>query len=240
MYVSSLHTQQIAIGDSKLNQGLQMKKLLLTLPIIAISVSSTYADDFVAKPYLGFDYGTAKLSDETTSVATSLVSSLGGSATVTQSSSITNYRFFGGYDLTENLGLELGYSKSSDVTFGISGTAGSTYSNVSYSGSYTTAISGLDYSMLLRPSIASGLNGLFFRIGGHNLTSKTSGSITVSTTTVASSTSESGNGLLYGFGYDTKIGKDLDFRLEYRKMNDIAGDSSLYASFYTVGIKKSW
>jgi hypothetical protein len=216
-----------------------MKKLLI-LPIIAVSINSTYADDFVARPYLGVDYGIAKLSDETTSTAQSLVSSLGGSATVTQSSSVTNYRFFGGYELTENLGLELGYSKSSDVTLAISGTAGNTYSNVSYSGSFATAVSGLDYSMLLRPSIASGINGLFLRIGGHNFTQKTSGSITVSTKTVTSNTSESGNGLLYGFGYDTKIGKGLDFRLEYRKLNDIAGDSSLSATFYTVGIKKSW
>ena len=216
-----------------------MKKIVLTI-VAALTLGAAQSQSFKPKYSAGIDYGKAKVSDQTTEVAIGLVSVLGGSATTTQSSSISNFRVYGGYDFTENFGAEVGYNNTSNVAYKYSGTAGSTYSNVAYSGAIGLKYTGFDYSALLRPSIASGWNNLFFRVGFHNLEQKASGSVTVSTTTVAYTATQSGSGTLYGVGYDAKISDDLDFRAQYTRMIKIAGESGTYSNMYMVGIKKSF
>ena len=56
---------------------------VMALAALAIS-SSASADDgiFVARPYLGVDLGYTKVKDESQSMANSLVSAVGGTATV--------------------------------------------------------------------------------------------------------------------------------------------------------------
>jgi len=216
-----------------------MKKLLTGITLI-IGANLSYADEFQPKFFGGLEAGYTKVSDSTGTVATGLVSALGGSATVTQNSYMGDLRIFGGYKLTENIDFELGYLQSSDVTMKFSGTTGSTYSNTAYSGSFVSKLSGYDYGILLRPSIASGFNDVFFKIGGHRIDQKITGSVTVSSTTVAYSDTNKGNGTLYGLGYDSKIASDLHIRTSLTRYAKIAGDSDTYGTIFSVGLTKAF
>lgn len=217
-----------------------MKKLMLIVISTLSLVSAAHSQSLKSKWTGGIDYGSAKVPNETTSVATGLVSVLGGSASATQSSSISNFRVYGGYDLDENIGFELGYNQTSSATLNFSGTAGSTYSNTAYTGSIGLKFTGFDYSGLFRPSIASGWNNLFFRVGMHNFESKVSGTVAVSTSSVAYSTTTSGSGPMYGFGYDTKISDDLDLRAQFIRLTKLAGMSGADSNMYMIGIRKSF
>jgi len=213
-------------------------KLALLLSSLFL-ISTTKAQSFTPKYSLGVDYGSIRLANTTASLASSLVSSVGGSVSVTQSSTLSNFRMYGGYDFTEELGLEIGYNNTSSIQQKFSGTAGSTYSYASYSGTFGTKFTGLDYSAIYRPN-NSWLENYFFRLGMHSLASTTSGSVTASTSTVSTSSKISGTGLMYGFGYDRKISDSLDIRAQYILMNSIAGVSGTSSNMYMVGIRKSF
>ena len=64
-------------------------------------------------------------------------------------------RLFAGYNFNENLGLELGGYRTSNTDYYY---PGATFRVYAY---------GTDASLMLRPSISSGLHGLFIRAGGH-------------------------------------------------------------------------
>lgn len=217
-----------------------MKNLLMMVFLIAGLIGTAQSQSLKSKWSAGIDYGSAKVQNQTTEAATSLISALGGSVSVTQSSSVSNFRMYGGYTLDENLGFELGYNNTSDVNLTYSGRTGSTYSNTAYSGNIGLKFTGFDYSALIRPSIASGWNNMFFRVGMHNFDAKVSGTITVSTTNVAYSSTTSGSGPMYGIGYDTKVSDDIDLRAQFTRLSKIAGTSGADANMYMVGIRKSF
>jgi len=212
---------------------------LVIASLFLVTTSQAQSQAFSPKYSLGIDYGSIKLADTTASLASSLVSSLGGSVSVSQSATLSNFRMYGGYDFSEELGFEIGYNTTSSIEQKFSGTAGSRYSCASYSGAFGTKFTGLDYSAIYRPN-NSWLENYFFRLGMHSLASTTSGSVTASTSTVSTSSKISGTGLMYGFGYDRKISDILDIRAQYILMNSIAGVSGTSSNMYMVGIRKSF
>ncbi len=185
-----------------------------------------------AKGYLGVEYGAVKFKDQT-SVASALVSAVGGSASSVQDTGISVGRFFGGINLTENVGAELGYV--------MSGTANATFSGVSrtsvaYSGSASQKISGFDYSALIRPNVSTGFNGVFVRVGGHSMSIQTDVSIVTGSSSGVSNSTTSGTGSLIGLGYDGKINDKLDFRIAYTSYNNVAGISGNDSNLWTIGL----
>jgi hypothetical protein len=217
-----------------------MKNLLILVFCIVGLIGTAQSQSLKSKWSAGIDYGSAKVQNQTTEAATSFVSRLGGSVSITQSSSISNFRIYGGYTLDENLGFELGYNNTSDVNLTYSGTSGSTYSNRAYSGNIGMKYTGFDYSALIRPSISSGWNNMFFRVGMHNLDAKVSGTIAVSTTSVAYSSTTSGSGPMIGIGYDTKVSDDIDLRAQYTRLTKVAGVSGSDSNMYMIGVRKSF
>lgn len=204
-----------------------------SLTLLATFSLVTHAQNTNAiTPYLGVEFGSIQFKDQT-SVASGLVSAVGGTATSTQDTGMTVGRFFGGVNLTENIGAELGYIYS--------GTANATFSGVSrsavaYSGSATQKADGVDYSALIRPNVSTGLNGLFLRVGGHSLNIKTDVSLVTGTTSGASSSNTSGTGALFGIGYDGKINEKLDFRVSYTSYNSVAGKSGNDINLISFGL----
>jgi len=212
-----------------------MKKKLLVAAIFAAVGTSAIAQSSTFKPgfYAGVELGYAKVEDQTQETANALVSSLGGSARVTQDSSVSDGRVFGGYKIIENIDFELGYAQSSTVSMTI---AGVSRSNVSYTGSADISYSGADYSVLLRPSISTGLNNLYVRVGGTYLTQKQD--VTVSTTgySASSALNTSGTGYILGVGYDIPVSKSVDIRAAYNYLGNIAGISNNYSNRFSIGI----
>ena len=223
-----------------------MKSNIAILAALSLTLGIANAQQAPSGFYVGAEVGQSKLKDQTSELSSALNSGFsGGSSTVSQSSSVTVSRFFGGYNINENVAVELGYSQSSSFGLNGSGKTGNAFTqapNIAYSFSGGEKFSGFDISGLFRPSVDTGWNGLFFRAGVTNL--KESNSVTVSVTGVgtpySNSGSQSGTGTVYGIGYDADIGSGFKVRAAVTSYSKIAGDSSASGTLYSIGILKNF
>lgn len=212
----------------------KLSKLLIAAGLITSSIAVVNAQTFQAGPYAGLEFGAEKVQNQTQSTANALVSAVGGSASVTQDTTMYDGRIFGGYKVIENVDLELGYTQTSTINMNYTGRSGG---GVAYSGNANLNVNGVDYSVLLRPSISSGFNGLFFRVGGTYLSSNQNASLAASNGASASSSlNKSGSGYIVGLGYDYPITKDFDFRASYNYLGNVAGISNNYANRLAIAI----
>jgi hypothetical protein len=205
-------------------------KTLLALATLA-SAHMASAQTFQSQPYFGFEVGSTKVQDATGSTASSLVSSLGGSAVVTQDSSVQSYKLIGGYKVSENLDLELSYLKTSTLDMNFAGVSGG---NVAYSGNVNVKFSGYEYSAIVRPSISSGWNNAYVKLGGHTLDADAGFRVTAGNVNVGTSASVSGTGLLVGVGYDYPVDKNTSLRFAWTRYSDVAGED-ITAKFVSIG-----
>lgn len=203
------------------------------IAVLGLCATSSFAQEAnFSKGYFSFEYGTVKFKDQQ-SIASALVNAVGGTATSVQDTGTTVGRIFGGMNFTENVGAELGYI--------IAGTANASFSGVSrtavaYSGSLTQKTSGFDYSALVRPSINTGYNGLFVRLGGHTISNTTEVTIVTGSSLGITGSTTSGTGSLIGVGYDGKINNQLDYRIAYTAYNSIAGVSGNDITYLSFGL----
>lgn len=207
-----------------------MKKLLLSAGLIsAVASFGVNAQTFTPQFYAGAELGYAALENNAQTFANNLVRANGGSASVTQNSGIAVGRIFGGYKVLENVDLELGAAQTSNVNYNFAARAGG---GAAYSGTTSVSVMVLDYSALLRPSISTGLNNLYVRLGGTwaKETASTSG-----TNVTGGSGSYTGSGYLYGLGYDLPVDKTFNARFQVNRLQNIAGQSSDTATVFSVG-----
>jgi hypothetical protein len=197
--------------------------------IIFAEFNPVFASDYQSGFYAGIEAGGAYVQNETSAVASGLVNSLGGSASATQNSTVGVGRIFAGYKVIPNIDLEVGYFSSASDTVNFLGTTGG---GTAYSGSIGVTAKGFDYSVLLRPNVATGINNLFLRLGGHS--SKLDGTASINGS--SASASISGSGYLVGLGYDGVISQNLDWRLGITSYQNLAGVSSASVTVYTIGI----
>lgn len=210
-------------------------KVIALTSIIGSSLASAETKNNSSNFYLGADLGYTAVSDNTQLLANTLVTTVGGSASASQNSSIAIGRLYAGYNFNENFGFELGYGASSNINYSFNGVSGGL---VPYTGSATESFNGLDYSLVARPSISSGLNNLFFKAGGTYFTDKTTVSVATSSVSASSSNSASGSGYLLGVGYDIPVAESVDFRISYTYLNKVAGISGSNANVFSAGILK--
>jgi hypothetical protein len=211
-----------------------MKKALISaVLIVGLSpIANAQSNAFKSSFYGGVDAGYTKVSDETHSTASALVSAVGGSAAVTQNTGVGTGRIFAGYKATENFDFEVGYFKAGNITQNIAGVA---RNSVAYTGNVTIKTTGYDYSVLARPNISSGWNNAFLRVGGQY--SEYKGSITLTGTSTASISSKiNGNGYLFGAGYDFNVANNIDVRAQATRLMKIAGESDSNATVYQIGV----
>lgn len=186
--------------------------------------------------YWGAELGSAKLSDATADLNAALVSEVGGSASSTQDKNIGMFKIVGGYRYNEFVDMELAYLQSNSAKSNFKGVSSGSFA---YSGNATLTFSGIEYAVNLRPSISSGWNGAYFRIGGHNLKLTTKVSITGAQTQQFTD-STSGAGLLYGVGYDTALNTSTKVRISAVKYSKFAGEYEDTASFVSVGLVRDF
>jgi hypothetical protein len=213
---------------------LKMKKLTFALIATTVfSMGAVNAQTADSKFYGGAEIGSSKLDNETGTTTSALVRAYGGSASATQDAAVRNFRIFGGYTVNENLDFELGYIQTSN--FGISAT-GRSSGGVNYAISASAKYSGLDYSAVIRPSVASGYNNLFARIGFTNYTGDVTGSASAGGSTFTSTSSASGTGELFGIGYDAKLDNGMSIRTSINRLTKIAGESDNSATVISIGL----
>jgi opacity protein-like surface antigen len=193
-------------------------KIKLAIALVStLFVSAVHAQTFTPGFYAGGELGESQVKDQSGNTAAMLVSAVGGTANVSQDKNVFSGRLFAGYKIIENVDVELGYFQSNSYSQNFNGVSGG---GVAYSGSASQKISGFDYSALLRPSISSGFNGAFLRVGGHY--SKVKQDVTVTgVTTATGSGNQTGNGYMLGLGYDFNVAKNVDIRAEYNHMESI-------------------
>jgi hypothetical protein len=208
-----------------------MKKIMIAAGLIAgVASFGASAQTFTPKFYAGAEVGYSAVDDNAQTLANTLVATNGGSASVTQNTGIATGRIFGGYKVIEYVDVELGIFRGGNVNYNFSGVSrGAT----PYSGTASIYTQGIDYSVLLRPSLSSGFNNLFVRLGG----AWSQENLSVSgNNIVGGSSSVSGNGYIYGLGYDVPVDKTIDARISINRLQNIAGQSSDNATVYSVGI----
>jgi opacity protein-like surface antigen len=211
-----------------INKGTYMKKilqaLLLALPVIAIAAESQGS-------YVGVEVGYTRIDDAAQQTANDLVRSLGGVATVSADAGVGLGKLFAGYKFNENIGAEIGAYRTSDFDMKASGITGG---SASYVGTSSTNVYGAEASLLLRPSVSTGLNGLFVRFGGHWDRAEQDASIAGGVNGYATSW-RSGTGFLAGAGYDINVDKNIAGRIGYTYLDSIAG-SNAYANVGSLSL----
>jgi hypothetical protein len=210
-----------------------MKNTILFSVFLACA-NQALADSSPSKFYGGFELGSAKVENRAQAIADTFVGILGGSTTVTQTVRNGAWRAFGGYKAFENADFELGYMQTRDFGLSVSGVTGGA---VAYSASGSVQVSGIDYSVLLRPNRSTGLNGFFVRLGGHNYKVEGSTAVSVGGTTTSVNTKDSCAGMMYGIGYDTTITETIDIRFGITQLNKVGGITDNDATYLSVGVK---
>lgn len=214
-----------------------MKFVVLALGLVfsTLATKSVLAQsvDPVSPYYGGLALGLFTIYDSSTTTAVTLISGLGGSANVNQTTSSSAVRAFGGVHLDQTLSLELGYFQTASVTQNISAVAGN---GSVYTGTATLRFGGWDYSILIRPHRALSHKGPFLRLGGHYLTVGGNVDLTA-TNTIANTSSYSGSGFFWGAGYDVPIKESLDLRLEYLAYKNIAGRDGTTDNYCVAVVK---
>jgi hypothetical protein len=210
--------------------------MLKTLSILFMGLLSLGAQAQQKQLYWGAELGSSTLGDATADLNNVLVSRFGGSASSTQDKSIGMFKIVGGYRYNEFVDMELAYLQSNSAKSNFKGV--SSGSNA-YSGNATVTFSGIEYAVNFRPSISSGWNGAYFRIGGHNIKLTSKVSIT-GTQTQQFTDSTSGAGLLYGVGYDTALNTSTKVRFSAVKYFKFAGEYEDTASFLSLGLVRDF
>jgi hypothetical protein len=202
-----------------------MKKIvvatLLALPILSIAADNKSS-------YAGVELGYTRIDDAAQDTANSLVAVNGGSSSVRSDTGMAIGRIFAGYSFNENIAAEFGAYRTTDFDQSFTGL---TRSGGAYSGTVNLNNYGVDYSLLLRPSVSTGLNGLFARVGGH--WSETDVSVTV--TGGSGYGYAKGSGWLAGLGYDAEISKDLTARASWTYRDSISGEDA-YANVASAAL----
>jgi hypothetical protein len=211
-----------------------MKKIIV-VALAGIAAFSVQAEQ--SKMYWGGEVGISHLDDQTGAISTGLVNAVGGSASASQDRNVTTFKVVGGYRYTENLDLEVGYFQSATAHMNFNGVSSGA---VAYTGNANLNFSGVEYAATLRPSVSSGWNELYFRIGGHTSRLETDISINANAVTGSANKTYSGSGTLYGLGYDQKFNETTKIRYSAVKYSRVGGESDSGGSVFSIGVVKNF
>jgi hypothetical protein len=209
-----------------------MNKFLMAIPALLLS-ASVFAQSGT-RLYGGVEYGASKLDDNAQDTANAFVSILGGSAIVTQETSIGVGRLFLGYRTTEQTAVEFGYFASGKASSRVAGVAGG---GGAYTATGDVEFDGFDVSGVWFPMAAKfGDSGLFLKAGLHSSEIDAKFSITGAGGTVSATTNYSGTGSLFGAGYDWKYSDQAFVRFAATRYMKIGGESDSDGTVYSIGI----
>lgn len=197
-----------------------MKKILIATAMLA--ASSAFAQS--ASPgqfYVGLDGGRQKLSfsDDLSG---------GPASPAAFTNSRTAARLFGGYQITPNWAVELGYSSTN---YGV------TVDDADERSTGNMRLKGLDVGVSYK--FTDVVPGLFVKAGISRFKANASGSGVEKApgTPFTITGSLSGTGPMFGFGYETNLTGNLDGHIGYTQYNKVAGDGDVKLKVYYAGLK---
>ncbi len=209
-----------------------MRKLLLAMPALLLAIT-VHAQEG-KRTYGAIEYGVTRIDNEAAAIASVYVSSLGGSAAVTQDTSAGIGRLFFGYRLTPQAAVEGGYFSSQKFGARVAGTTGG---GAAYTSAIDIEISGFDAAFVWSPMATNYADsGFYLKAGAHSSKVETALSITGTGGTVALSGKESGTGMLFGAGYDWKFSDNAFIRTGATRYLKLGGDSDSKATVYSVAV----
>jgi hypothetical protein len=213
-----------------------MKKFIL--PAFLLSMSSFTMAQEGKNLYGGIEYGASRISGQAQEIANALVSTVGGSATVTQDLGAYTGRLFVGYRLDEKWSVEGGFFRSGDFKISATGRSGA---GVAYSVNGAIDAQGVDLSAVYFPmATKASREGFFFRGGLHSSSVEFSSNLTIGGQTTRSSSKDSGMGYLFGIGYDWNFGNGAFLRTSITRLMKLGGESDSDATYYAVGVGMSF
>lgn len=213
-----------------------MKKLVCAA--FLVSLSGFTAAQESKKLYGGIEYGASRISGQAQEIANALVSTVGGSATVTQDLGAYTGRLFVGYRLNDKWSVEGGFFRSGDFKLSATGRSGA---GVTYSLNGAIDTQGVDLSAVYFPmATKANREGFFLRGGVHSSSVEFSSSLVTGGQTTNSSSKDSGMGYLFGIGYDWRLGKDAFVRTSITRLMKLGGESDSDANYYAVGVGMSF
>jgi len=208
-----------------------MKKLAMALLVAGICAApNAYGRDTDSGPYAGINLGYTYIDGNAQEIANSAVAALGGSATVTQDTSTGGGRVFAGYNVNQNVAVEVGFLKTADLTTKITGRTGG---GLAYTGQADVSIESFDYAILIKPFADGGLYG---KVGGHTDDSTVEGKYSIAGLSAAEKISYSGTGLMVGVGYQESLSDTIDYRIDYTYYDRVSGVKDANASAVTLGL----
>ena len=201
-----------------------MKKVLVTAALMVASSSS-----FAAGGYAGFDIGWAiqDQEDDARELAQYLANASSNTVNYTYDNGTFVGRLYGGWKGDSNLGFELGYFQSGDLSANFRGT----YSGSPASVSTDISASGFDMSGLYWVD-----DNIHLKAGLHQSEIEATVSLAAFGGTGTASASEDGMGWLVGAGYDSEINKDLSWRASWTYYAKLGGESDSDAHVFSVGL----
>jgi len=211
-----------------------MKQYLVVAAVSLLASSYTHAQSL--RFYAGADMGFTQLESKAEKLGDKLanrVAETDVNATINQKRSAASNRAYVGLKLSESFGLELGRLNTKAHSLSV---VGNVPGIGSVSGEGRLSVSGTDFSMLVRPSVSSGLNGLFIRLGAHNY--ELSASAQIKAGSKSEQAAEKGNvaGVLAGVGYDFALTSNIGLRLSATKIH-LGGSNGFGFNNYTAGLK---
>ena len=149
--------------------------------------------------------------------AQAIANASGSSVAVTYDEGLFVGRVFADYGFTPNLGVEVGYFKTTSVD--------ATYKIGANSASESYSASGLDISGVL-----SHESGFYGKLGMHSSNVSGAARVTIGSTSYTATGDADGTGTLFGAGYEKN-----NIRYAITRYNDLGGVSS-YATLFSVGV----
>lgn len=191
---------------------IQFKLFISIICTLLVFSVNTIAADY----YLGAEGGFA-LHDDMDDVRQGLANASG--QTISSPNGAGGARGFLGYNITEELAVELGGFWFSDVNF-----VGSGNLRVDL-GAY-----GGDASFVVKPKV---MQGLFLKAGG----SYSQSTVNVRQGVANVSIAENGAGYLVGAGYESSIlSDDTMVRIAYSRYGSLGGGSDFNSNFFSIGL----
>jgi len=198
-----------------------MKKLAF----VAALATATVSAPAMASGYAGAEGGYAWVDIKAKQTAQELANLSGSTVTYTHDKAAFMGRLFGGYDISPNLALEVGGFTTGNLS--------ATYTITGASASESYSASGLDVSIVLKPSP----EGFYAKLGMHN--SKVSGNASLvigGVTYAVASTTKSGTGVMGGIGYQSELSPNLYWQAGWTYYGNLGGISSANANFISFGV----
>jgi OmpA-OmpF porin, OOP family len=166
------------------------------VPMLARAQARAGAQDRAG--YVGMQVGTAKYNDFCTGI------------TVGCDNSDTAWRFFGGYQFSRNLSLELGYAN-----LGAASAGGGAAGDARYEAN------AFDFSMLIGPAISESLF-LFGKLGLY----RADVDLRATTGPVLGSANSKNGGITFGAGAQWNFTRSLGLRAEFQKYNNVGKEGN--------------